>query len=246
MRNVVLLGCLFLLVSFSDISLKKRISDTHFRYEFYTSDEAVKAKPGRTYYWFKGGAIHTSENGISGEPIHDLFEKFYLTNQLAEKGYFKYGLKNGKWQTWYENGVLSSETDWSNGQEDGKFRKFSESGQLLEYGKYNSGKKDGKWINAATGDTLNYKNGVAFKIRTKAEKQLDRDTAKAKKEAAKKDKELKKEKEAKSKPNQKGQAKPKPEKLRKISKDTTNQEKAPEKPSFFKRLFAKKETVETK
>lgn len=85
-------------------NLKKRISDTSYRYEFYVTKDEPRVKSDRIYYWFKGGTIHNSENGISGELLHDVFEKFYLNNQLAEKGEFKKGLKVGLWKTWYANG----------------------------------------------------------------------------------------------------------------------------------------------
>lgn len=102
--SILLFGLLvFLLGSFTPPNLKKRITDTEFRYEFYTTKKEVSAKQDRLYYWFKGGAIHSSEYGVSGELLDGEFEKFYLNNQLAEKGEFKKGLKEGLWKTWHCN-----------------------------------------------------------------------------------------------------------------------------------------------
>jgi hypothetical protein len=74
-----------LLSSFKDPIQKKKITDVNFRYEFYTTQKDATPKQGIIYSWFKGGAIHTTENGASGELLHSSFEKFYLDNQLAEK-----------------------------------------------------------------------------------------------------------------------------------------------------------------
>jgi len=81
----------FIFVAFSfksSYDLKKRITDKSFRYEFYTTHEKVNVKTNRFYYWFKGGAIHSSEFDYSGELLEGSYEKFYLSNQLAEKGSF--------------------------------------------------------------------------------------------------------------------------------------------------------------
>ncbi|RXR31872.1 hypothetical protein EQG68_09390 [Flavobacterium piscinae] len=94
---------IFLFGSFAIPNLKKRITDKEYRYEFYTTQKEVSAKQDRLYYWFKGGAIHSSEYGVSGELLDGEFEKFYLSNQLAEKGVFKKGLKDGLWKTWHWN-----------------------------------------------------------------------------------------------------------------------------------------------
>lgn len=87
--------------SFNDpyLNLKKRLTDKQFKYEFFTTTKKVRAKSNITYYWFKGGAIHNSQEGIAGELLDDQFDKFYLSNQLAEKGKFKKGKKVGVWRT---------------------------------------------------------------------------------------------------------------------------------------------------
>jgi antitoxin component YwqK of YwqJK toxin-antitoxin module len=90
------------MLSFTQPIYKKKITDLEFRYEFFTTTKAVEAKTDRFYFWFKAGAIHSSEFGVSGELLHGAFEKFYLNNQLAEKGKFKNGLKEGLWKTWFQ------------------------------------------------------------------------------------------------------------------------------------------------
>jgi antitoxin component YwqK of YwqJK toxin-antitoxin module len=94
---ILAVSCLF---SFNDPYLKKRITDKEFRYEFYTTVAKTRPRNNVIYYWFKAGSIHFTQEGISGELLHDDFDKFYLNNQLAEKGRFKKGKKVGTWRTW--------------------------------------------------------------------------------------------------------------------------------------------------
>lgn len=166
MKTKVLLGFLLffslILVSFSDPYAIKRISDANFRYEFYTSDKKIKIKDHKTYYWFKGGAIHSAESGIAGALLTDKFVKMYHSNQLAEQGEFKNGLKVGLWKTWHPNGKIESTLKWKKGFKSGLFVRYDENGFLAETGKYNNDLKTGKWIDYQKKDTLVYKKGIVI------------------------------------------------------------------------------------
>jgi len=163
----------FILVSFGDPYMIKRISDKDFRYEFYTTDKKITPKNSKTYYWFKGGLIHEAQGGIAGELLNEKFTKMYHSNQLAEQGQFKDGLRVGEWKTWHQNGVLSSISNYSKGLRCGKYFRYNEMGTLVENGKYSSNEKIGKWTNTETNDITTYKNGVIVKKKetpTKSEK----------------------------------------------------------------------------
>ncbi|MFP9119338.1 toxin-antitoxin system YwqK family antitoxin [Flavobacterium sp. RNTU_13] len=176
MHRLLWLVALLFLCSFSDTSLIKRISDAQFRYEFYTTTKKVSPKPGRSYYWFKGGAIHNSEYGMAGELLTGDFAKFYHSNQLAEAGTFKNGLKTGLWKTWYENGILHTEAEWSSGTKDGAFALYDNTGKLLEKGAYDNDRKSGRWINYTTKDTLKYRNGEVVPVKVKPVKSTAKDS----------------------------------------------------------------------
>lgn len=141
----------------------KRISDKNFRYEFYTTDKKVNPKTSKTYFWFKGGLIHEAQGGIAGELLNDKFIKMYHSNQLAEQGQFKNGLRVGEWKTWHQNGVLATTLHYSNGLRSGKYSRYDESGKLVENGKFSSNLKTGKWKNAESEEIITYKNGVIVK-----------------------------------------------------------------------------------
>ena len=205
-------------MSFSDPYTIKRISDANFRYEFYTTAKKIKPKTNKIYYWFKGGLIHNTQSGMTGELLHDKFIKMYHSNQLAEQGTFKKGLKIGLWKTWFTNGMVETTQKWRNGLQSGKFFRYDENGFLIEKGSFNCGKKHGSWINYIKKDTVVYKEGVVFVKKEKlsvAEKAKIKSIKKEAKIQKSKDKESPKTSENKSKEN-----------------------------SFFKRLFGKKQPTQ--
>ncbi|MCF6133360.1 toxin-antitoxin system YwqK family antitoxin [Flavobacterium wongokense] len=241
-------------LSFQEPELKKRITDTDYKYEFYVTDNEPGLKSDRMYYWFKGGAIHNSENGISGQLLNNSFEKFYLNNQLAEKGRFESGLKVGLWRTWYPNGVLESTQNWGNGRKKGMYNFYSDRAVLIEKGRYSAGKKQGQWINFISKDTITY---IDDKIKVLSKEELAR-------EAKRKENKAKRKLKREEKKALKKQAKPEDEKQSgkdkntikgtpsKSGKEAAKQNSAksgtsnkpdskPKKDNFFKRLFSKKE-----
>lgn len=230
--------------SFRDpyINLKKKITDKQFRYEFYTTDKKVTPRLDISYYWFKGGAIHTTEQGVAGELLNEQFDKFFLNNQLAEKGKFKNGRKVGTWRTWHQNGMLATEAEWAGGQKNGNFKSFDENGVLIEKGLYRVDKKQGKWINYVRKDTLKYRNDKVVVKKIKKIKQ-QKEAEKAQKETKKEDKPSGKEtkKESVNKPVSDSKTKAKTQQSTKTTTPNTPEKKQ----SFFKRIFSKKSKTKT-
>lgn len=169
----ILIFFAFVLVSFGDPYTIKRISDKNFRYEFYTTDKKIKPRTAKTYYWFKGGLIHEAHGGIAGDLLDDKFTKMYHSNQLAEQGQFKEGLRVGLWKTWHPNGVLATTLSYSKGLRSGKYFRYDENGNLIENGKFCSDLKTGKWTNADSQEITTYKKGIIVRKKetfTKSEK----------------------------------------------------------------------------
>jgi len=262
MRKFFLLISIFFLFSFSGVSLKKRISDASFRYEFYTTNKTPSAKTKRSYYWFKGGAIHNSEAGIGGELLHNDFRKFYHSNQLAEDGRFNNGLKEGYWKSWFENGVLQSTTYWHKGRKDGSYQSYDQTGFMTEKGRYNNDKKQGRWISYISKDTLTYKNDRV--VHKKVEKaKVAKDTLAIKKDrpgffkrlfSGKKSKRNEAQMDSSKSKTERKSAKPVgSKKQERQSNKNVNENKSnhyvnteqEEKPGFFKRLFSKKTNSNT-
>lgn len=218
-----------LLVSFSDPYSIKRISDINFRYEFYTTDKKINPKNHKTYYWFKGGLIHNAQGGLAGELLDGKFIKMYHSNQLAEQGSFKKGLKTGLWKTWYPNGKMETAQKWSNGIRSGKFYHYDPNGGIMETGSFKSDKKHGTWIDYVKKDTLIYKKGEFLMIEPKLSK-------KEKAESKEAEKKYKAERKA-----EKEQAKT--QKKTSGNEENTSTDNS-DKRGFFGRLFGKKQPNE--
>ena len=244
-RSIKLFFVFILLVSFSDPYSIKRISDANFRYEFYTSTKEVKPKATKVYFWFKGGAVHSATSGVSGQVLNGNYKKLYHSNQLAEEGNFKYGLKVGLWKNWFENGTIKSTQYWNSGLQTGLYYEYDASGNTTQKGNYKKGKKHGNWINFVSKDTVMYKNGLVFISKpklSKEEKQALKEKNKADKKAKatakeneRKAKKIKREQEKKQKEASKGQ------KSKSGTKKEQPKPQAAKKDNFFKRLFSKKE-----
>jgi hypothetical protein len=237
-KIIATLFIFFLLTAFSDPYTIKRISDANFRYEFYTTQKENNVKNNRLYYSFKGGSVHATQGGFSGELLNGLYKKHFHSNQLAESGKFKKGLKVKLWKTWHENGNIETIQRWSDGLQTGTYYRYDENSVLVEKGNYKFGKKNGKWIDLIKKDTLIYKSGKIYTPKPT----LTKEEKKVLKEEKKKQKELKKaaakEKE-KSKTNNKQKVSTKDK--QKATKDKTpKNEKTVKKENFFKRLFGKK------
>ncbi len=117
---------------------------------------------GKLYYWFKTGEIHTSISNAGGLVLHEDYSKFYRSKQLAEKGDFNYGLKDGEWRSWYENGSLKTIIDWKSGLKHGVYISYDQEGELKESGTYTNHKKSRMWINHKLKDTTYYKGDSAY------------------------------------------------------------------------------------
>lgn len=162
--KIKLLIVLFLtLFSFKDSPKKNRysISDIDYKYTFYLTDKKVtKLKQNKKYHWYRSQKIHETVGDYDGDLLNGVFVKSFRSNQLAEKGVFKNGLKIGVWKKWFENGNLRTVAYWNNGLRRGRFIEYNDQGSLKIKGDYSNGKKNDMWIDLSISDTLYYKNGI--------------------------------------------------------------------------------------
>ena len=83
-----------------------------------------------------------------------------------DQGRFKNGKREGPWVEYYDNGQLSSRTEWRNGKPEGPWVAYYENGQLMFKGDWRNGEKEGRWVwydaNGNPWKTLSgvFKNGV--------------------------------------------------------------------------------------
>lgn len=106
-----------------DKSIVFRVLDTD-------ESQLKKYNSKKYYYWFKSQKILITEGGSSGSLLNGDYESFYKNNQLAEKGLFTKGLKDGVWKFWNQNGILIHQENWSKGTQIGKQLYYSEDGLI--------------------------------------------------------------------------------------------------------------------
>ena len=241
-----------LCLSFSTAIQKKSIRENGFDIECYVSLKKLTSfELGKTYYWYKSGGLHQSEYSAGGLVLHDVYSKYYRSNQIAEQGVFNYGLKNGVWKGWHTNGVLKEHEEWKNGFKHGAFITYDDKGVKTSFGEYKNNLKSGVWINYITKDTTSY---VKDKAQPKKEKKAsifkrlfkkkdssktietpeEKATSKSKKDNFFKRLFKKKKKTNKLRKSQVNKAQETPK------TSTTVQPEVKKKEGFFKRLFKKK------
>lgn len=131
-------------VPFNRVSFIK--NDTFF--QFYTKPVDDKILPAfsddKFYAWYKSDSILVTRGGYSGKLLQGDYLELYPDKAIKQKGKYVNGLKDGKWQTWFQNGEKESVTTWDNGFRNGVFEIYSAEGKLQKSGNYKSGKEDGE------------------------------------------------------------------------------------------------------
>ncbi len=124
----------------------RHFTTAQYKMDFYISSTQKKINYTDTlyYHWFKSQKLHITQGGSAGNLLHGNFQKFHTNGQLAERGEFKYGLKDGEWMTWYESGELKSKLIYKKGILNGSFSTYSKDGKTTEKGKFKKGRKKHK------------------------------------------------------------------------------------------------------
>lgn len=146
---------------------KKKIQTTTEKEDCVVILKSLNPSLNSTYYWYKSNEIHQSKGGYSGNLLHGDYTRYYITNQLSEKGVFSFGLKVKEWKSWFKNGQLKSVCNWKNGRLSGNYTLYDDFGKILLSGKYSKGNKVGKWIDYVKKDTICYKKGNVFLKKSK-------------------------------------------------------------------------------
>ncbi|NOQ74878.1 MAG: hypothetical protein GQ574_22885 [Crocinitomix sp.] len=121
----------------------RHFTTPHYKMDFYISTIQKKINYTDTldYHWYKAQKLHITQGGSAGDLLHGDFQKFHVGGQLAERGEFRYGLKDGEWLTWYESGAVKSKLNYNDGVLKGAFTTYSKEGEITEKGKFRKGLK---------------------------------------------------------------------------------------------------------
>jgi len=153
MKKQILMACLFFMglgmamgQSLEDVLENRKVTVNHPDHTvtaYLRPVKSVSLESDRTYSWFSGNQIRTTQGGYSGRLLHGLYQDFYLDKNLKETGYFDKGLKQSLWKSWNAEGILKEEWNFSKGQKNGEYATYRENGVLQEKGKYKKDRRNG-------------------------------------------------------------------------------------------------------
>ncbi len=143
------------------MALKKIINDSLGQQVLMITHKEPRPKKGISYAWYRNRSVRTTASNYSGQLLNGPYEQFDTDHILVLKGTYKKGVRRGRWQQWYTNGVLKKELHYdARGRLHKSYKTYAETQQLVQKGKYRHGYKNGIWIEA--GDTIVYKKGEVF------------------------------------------------------------------------------------
>ena len=123
-----------------------------------------KTNENKLYYWVEAKKMHRTRGAYSGKLAHGKFEEKFKNGRLKRKGEFKFGLKQGKWITWDQKGMITQIVFWNKGSLTKK-EFYTSKGKLIQSIEYKDGIKHGKNLNYdASGNSkiLYYKKGEIY------------------------------------------------------------------------------------
>ncbi len=136
----------------------------------------IKIENDREYYWFKSSQIYNTYGGYYGKLLDGIYKVYDReTRKLLLVGYYKYGLKDSIWKSWYSDGKLKEVIEYKQGVYNGKYIAYSSDGVLLEEIHYKNGLKSGhhKTFLKDTVIVHKYNNGkLVTKSKKKSKKKI--------------------------------------------------------------------------
>lgn len=153
-------------------------------YNFRVIKQSIPHPRQANYYWLGEGRLHFTYGGYTGKVVHGIFEKFNRQHDLLEKGEFQYGLREGKWVSWYPNGKWRAISHWTEGERSGTFREFYSNGALKTTGRHVGDKLQGKVYSYSSEGKLvskkRYRLGALRKDYLQSKEKEGKDTARVK------------------------------------------------------------------
>lgn len=125
-------------------------------FTFEISEFQIKNPILRDYYSFKNFKIHKKQGFVYKNILNGIYECSISSFGIVEKGSFTYGLKNGVWKRWHNNGKLSSIEQWEDGLLNGAFSEFDQNSIHVKSGEYLDGNLHGKVLRGKNKDIIRF------------------------------------------------------------------------------------------
>jgi len=149
-----------LYISFLFVSSLVYSQNVFFDYgEFLVSENTATSQLKTNITHYSNGNMKQVYHLLDGREHGEVV--FYFENGLIkEKGNYNYGVKNGKWVSWNEDGNKIGEVSYdAKGLKDGKWKVWDNNGTVRAQMNYENGNRVGKWkIWDSNGNLINEKS----------------------------------------------------------------------------------------
>lgn len=113
-------------------SLRQDGGFVQFQVEDFNPKKNNRYNNSLTYFWYKSQSVISTQGGSSGLLLHGIYEQFHANKQLAVRGFFKKGLKNGVWTYWNDEGKLIKEELWRKGKSKNSTFIYNTEGEIVK------------------------------------------------------------------------------------------------------------------
>ncbi len=133
------------------------------RVEVFVGKRGIRTNDSLIYSWYAFNKVMHTVGAFDGQILHGDYKAFYYSDNLKEKGIYRYGLRSGKWISWYENGNIKDVVCWKNGKKNGDCRLYDFKGEPLLLAHYKNNQYNGLVLTYEAGKQISskkYKNGI--------------------------------------------------------------------------------------
>lgn len=93
--------------------------------------------------------VQNDKNGMAVE--------YYSNGQIKIQGHLDHGVREGKWESFFEDGKRWSESTYKEGTLHGPTKAYYSNGTLMYTGKFIEGSREGQWVFYKEDGTIDYK-----------------------------------------------------------------------------------------
>ncbi|MGD1840993.1 MAG: toxin-antitoxin system YwqK family antitoxin [Thermonemataceae bacterium] len=121
----------------------KEVEQTKFGKEVLYKSKEGKLLQGN-YKIAESTGAYSKATFINGKPSGE-WRRYDATGKIESTSRFKDGLRDGKSETFYQNGKLQQEAYWDSGKKTGTWKSYKEDGTVWSEEHYKNDLKDRKW-----------------------------------------------------------------------------------------------------
>jgi antitoxin component YwqK of YwqJK toxin-antitoxin module len=122
------------------------ITEDQFPEDTFYQTGKIKPYTGKCFVLFKGSQKIKEEMYFREGILNGIWISYFENGKIERKGEFMDGKFQGKWESWSETGQKLYEVNYKSDSLYGKYTIYNQSGKLKEQGEYTGNVKTGNWI----------------------------------------------------------------------------------------------------